>query len=302
MIPNRNEIEAERSIGRIILYGQPIQLLHLKTNKYLTVARESAEMQKDCMRLTLDEEGNSNSIFYIQPYYKFRNEGQKVLIFDQVRFWNRKSNLYINLSKYTLNNDINRREVNMSTDSKSAKWRMRLFTPFLGPEIAKSLKVGDVIRLYHKEAEGYLSVNSKTHAIKINSKRNGDFDSNSSNTMWEVEQFDPSRGGCLIWNDMCRLKHMASNKYMGVRILVVHDNDSDSSEEEDNDPSTVRNSKSTDKLQEQIDSESDHETLAGYDSTSSTRDTDDGYSGREDDLSSRGSSKQMSSGDRKSVV
>ncbi|EFC42710.1 predicted protein [Naegleria gruberi] len=266
----QNNIEYERNIGKEILYGQPIQLMHLKTKKYLCVnPREKAEKQKDCLKLTLvsEEAIDSTSHVIVLPYYKFRSEGDAVKLSDQVRFFNRKSNTFLHLGQFTYstvlssNNQListstqvsldedDRREINMipgttfTSSFSYTNWRIRLFSPYLSIHSGNMLKAGDVIRLFHTELNSFLSVNSKTGRvecvgsanktssstadkallpIKSNKKSTDDDTSQSKNdkmyaftdSLWEVEMVDPTRGGALMWNKKYRFKHVSSGKYL----------------------------------------------------------------------------------------
>ena len=88
-----NRMEYERTAGNVITYGQVVQvylpsrgcslwvlqLLHVRSEKFVTVTvKEVAELEKHCLKVVLEDEGNEGSWFMITPRYKLHSEGDEV--------------------------------------------------------------------------------------------------------------------------------------------------------------------------------------------------------------------------------
>jgi hypothetical protein len=80
-------IEDPESLGKAVLYDQTIQLQHMRTKKFLTMMPvELAQLEKNCVKLTVTAGGNENSWFTIKAKFKFRQSGSPVYDEDQVMF------------------------------------------------------------------------------------------------------------------------------------------------------------------------------------------------------------------------
>ena len=196
-----NKQAFQQSTGREVRYGMVVQLQHDTSQKYLRVAKQASEVNKEGRRVVLDRDAGEEAWFRIMPRLRVHSEGERVHVGDPILLEHVNTALGVRVEgdKNSLPLSDGRREVLATPTGTPLK--VEQYRSFSDAGRAfHTLLSGQPVRLVHKEADGTLGSHSHSTAEKkvyVNTnKQAADL---SSNTVWAIEHTTPLDGAICDW-------------------------------------------------------------------------------------------------------
>ena len=247
----RNRYEVSRTRGSPVVYGQIIQLHHLKSGRFLSLAPVqqvgSYESKRYIAEVSLH--ASENSWFRIEPRYKIHQNGDPVSYWDTICLASGHPAedlpcMLGSCSEPRSDAAISSPNVAVSfslcCSSDKYPWKLKVYrtcsdpkevgpgqAAALGQENSGFLRGGDVLRLLHKDLEAYLSFGDpmfgadQAGGVRLvkGSVLNANGDANSvefipAYSLWRLELEDGASGETAALKCTCRLQHLVSKLYL----------------------------------------------------------------------------------------
>ena len=231
----------------VVRYGHTIQLLHVKTNKYVTAdPKKIATAEKDCQYCGVETDGSMTSWFTILPRYKMRGVGDEVeagdeVVFELIKqegsFLHCSDRAALHLRPFeTQDSSLFEASVGTSTGWALSIYRSAQSTySALTPKHSQStrnasrgtLKAGMLVRMYHTEARSYVGIKTDTTSAPGSAKTNAPLRLFSkpeeediatwrppASSVWIVETEDRKTGPNCVFHQAYRMRHFATGIYL----------------------------------------------------------------------------------------
>eukprot|EP00004_Rigifila_ramosa_P001596 TRINITY_DN1154_c0_g1_i2.p1 TRINITY_DN1154_c0_g1~~TRINITY_DN1154_c0_g1_i2.p1 ORF type:complete len:2503 (+),score=673.94 TRINITY_DN1154_c0_g1_i2:327-7511(+) len=221
-----NDERNKERFGARVSYGDVIQLMHVKSGKFLTVLpKVLAELDKEASRLSLEDGGSTNAWLKIMPRFKLRSEGDNVYLGDLVTLYSLKTSGAIFASTSPYPNEVRKYEASCSP-VKLTSWKLQLYAPS-SSTLAEGVKFSRMIRLFHPEASGFLAAPTNPPVPGVEPKKKDaylfrpqgvdEFDEVlHSKAVWLIEDVNVTQGGQVTWRHVFRLRAVNSGLYLCI--------------------------------------------------------------------------------------
>eukprot|EP00960_Hanusia_phi_P010729 315333-Hanusia_phi.AAC.1 len=210
-----NESESRRSLGKVVKFGDKIQLRHFKSGKTLVVEAEKNELS--VAQVKVQKEYDENSWFVFTPRYKSHNLYDPVRYMDSICIAAFSSETFLQVAEEKsadpahtlLPYDVH--EIFSFFDS--CNWRLRKHASWdnSGRDFIRG---GSVVRLCHKEYDLYVSSIVKGKDCEVGLER--DEVGSVAFSLWRLELRGEETGRQVEYGDHCMLRNLLTGRYLCV--------------------------------------------------------------------------------------
>ena len=151
-------------IGKSVSFGDVIQLLHVKSQKFLTVSPFLlAKHERENLRAYMKEDGDSMSWFELMPRYKYDKEGQPIANGSEcvIRIHERPSD-YIHASRKSFRSLSGEERCEINCSLESSVWSISIYQSTINIR-SNSILCGQLVTLHEPETLTYLQLQSTYH-------------------------------------------------------------------------------------------------------------------------------------------
>ncbi|KAG1695628.1 hypothetical protein DVH05_019367 [Phytophthora capsici] len=225
--------------GTQVIYGQAIQLRHMKSGKYVSLDPSPIPFRGSEYAPVFLDAGGPSSHFSVLPRFKLRSKGAPVQLTDQMILTggteSQPFNLFVSNRKTT--DGVSTAVVGSSVHS--SQWRAVYYDNLEGESFAingevslssrndEGLRAGSCIRLLHLESSSWLGFSKGDTAESLggpvalhysdeNEQEDGTKTALSPDSLWEVEHVAVYDGGQIKWREAITLRHLITGQYLAV--------------------------------------------------------------------------------------
>jgi hypothetical protein len=224
--------------GKPVVFGDVIQLRHVKTRGFLTISsNQLAKHEKENMRIEIDSNGDPLSWLEFMPRFKYDKEGQQIVHENEchIRVHERPSEFIHaarKISKFSTNGN---REINCSLEN--SVWTISIYQQCWEAK-SKNILSGQLILLQGVETSTFVTLSEqspgKTESADLIMSNPIHLSISSidghvgTNLLWMIESENPLIGGAVSEKDKkFALRDLTSGLYMkmntdGTMVGVNH--------------------------------------------------------------------------------
>ena len=236
-----NTAELKQKKGSQVQYGQIIQLRHLFTGNYISVATDQISKEGGTQRVELAK-GSEKVWVEFMPGTKTAKVGDIVRYGDSIVIMSKadQDNNYLHASNCSPLAAVEKVKISDESYSEhrvfmsevnagvlATHWRARLCADHrdLGTK-ENTVKVGDMFKLYHVNSECHLTVSKRDTNVQLMQKLREDprsvalevflsnFQENEAALCWQLERTEEFVGGWANWDGFYRLRHVLTGMYL----------------------------------------------------------------------------------------